>query len=212
MTDDGIDVELLGDDLRDDGLGAVAPHRLRVQRDDDLAGRVDLQARALGARGRRELRLVEPEPELRRAEDAALLRGDDADADVPPLGARAFAARRPSGRSRPPRAPSRARPGSCRCRRCSRSACGTGTESGRDQVAAADLDAVDVEVAGREVDEPLEHPVARPRRRSRGRRPAGSCSSAPRRASTRRAGSGTGPTICESALPCVPVPNWRYAP
>ncbi len=105
-----VDVELLGDDLRDDRLGAVAPQRLRVQRDDDLPGRVDLQARALGARRRRELRLVEPEPELRRAEDAALLRGDDADPDVAALGARAIALGDPVRRSRPPRAPSRATP------------------------------------------------------------------------------------------------------
>ena len=86
-----VDVELLGHDLRDDGLGAVAPERLRVQRDDDAAGRVDLQARALGARGGRELGLVEPEPELGRAEDAALVRRHDADADVPALGAGALA-------------------------------------------------------------------------------------------------------------------------
>ena len=34
-----------------------------------------------------------------------------------------------------------------------------GNESGGDQVAAADLDAVDAEVARGHVDEPLEHPV-----------------------------------------------------
>src|SRR6185503_19806794 len=60
-------------------------------RHGDLPGRVDLQARALRARRRRERRLVEPEPELGGAEHAALLRRDDTDPDVAPLGPRTVA-------------------------------------------------------------------------------------------------------------------------
>src|SRR5207247_8266916 len=71
--------------------GAGAPERLRVQRDDDAAGRVDLDARALRAARGRELGLVEPEPELGGAEHAALLRGNYANADVTALCARLVA-------------------------------------------------------------------------------------------------------------------------
>ncbi len=121
-------------------------------------GRVDADARALGARRRRELRVVEPEPELGRAEDASLLRGDDADPDVAAFGPRLLAIVDPVvvvdllehlGQHAlvvaavvdvPGRRPVRER-------------------AGGDQVAPADLDAVEVEVARGHVDEPLEDPV-----------------------------------------------------
>ena len=58
--------ELLGDELRDHRLRAVAPERARVQRRREVAGRADAQRDALGHRGHGRGRLVEPEPELGR--------------------------------------------------------------------------------------------------------------------------------------------------
>ena len=193
---------------RDDGLGAVPPHRLRVQRDDDLAGGVDREARALGARGGRELRVVEPEPELRRAEHAPLLRGDDADPDVAALGPRLVPVGDP------------ALVVDCLQHLLEHALVvaavvdvpGRGAVrelAGRDQVAAADLDAVEAELARGHVDEALEHPVG-----DLGAEAAvGALLVLVRqhgaRASTRRAGSGTGRRSARAPLPCVPVPNWR---
>ncbi len=124
-------------------------------------------------------RLVEPEPELGRAEDAALLRGDDADADVPALGARLLPVGDPVVVVDLAPGPSPARPGSCRCRRCCRSACVRELVGRRAGCAGGSRRGPcrDRAPPGRRA---APASSSRPRPRSRGTRPAGSCSSAPR--------------------------------
>ena len=82
-----VDRELLGHDLGCHRLRTVAPER-RIERHKRFARRVDLDVHALGRAGQREARLMVPEPELGRAEDAALLATRQADADVAALLAR----------------------------------------------------------------------------------------------------------------------------
>src|SRR5882757_10898378 len=64
--------------------GAVAPER-RVQRDHDLAKRIDLDADPLGRARQRKAGLLVEHPELGRREHAALLAGGDADPDIAAL-------------------------------------------------------------------------------------------------------------------------------
>src|SRR5215469_8283112 len=77
----GIDLELFRENLGGYCFRAVAPEG-RLQSDVDLSRRVHLQRHALRRAGQRETRLLVEHPELSGAENAALLAGGNADADV----------------------------------------------------------------------------------------------------------------------------------
>ena len=83
-----VDAELLGQDLRHDGLRTVPPER-GAERHGELTALSDADGDPLGGGRHREARLLVPEPELGRAVDAALLAGREADPDVTPRGAEA---------------------------------------------------------------------------------------------------------------------------
>ena len=149
----GREPQLVGDDLRDDGLMPLA---LRGRGEDggDAPERIDLDRRGVhGARLRQVLGLgaelrIERRRHVAHVRDRRIDGQRHADAEVATRGAGLPPARAAAPRSSPPRAPSRARRGSRRCRRGRRWATRYGNCSGLEQVPPPHLDGIEPEPLG----------------------------------------------------------------